>query len=241
MANNGFEVAMDRSFGATVIEEITTTLNTQYQPGAACKIVEGVLALCAATDKPSHIYQGLITPASVLRPAVPNKSDATFPQKAETIPIQGRDLVLKSYMRASGFTPPIDGTACNSNASTAVVLVTYAAGGDANGDFDGGLVYCIELDQHREIESSTFGGGVHTLTLKAPFSQGGAAIALTTTHTVRVTYWAKGKTAVKLKLDSNSVPLGIDTSRGGISGGQMKIEEVDLKEKIVFSSAPYLA
>jgi hypothetical protein len=232
-----FEVAHERSAGATVTEPIIAKINTQFTLGAACKIVQGHLEICGATDKASHIYEALETLASQVRPATADLSHATLPQIALCIPIQGRDLIIKSAMKGAA-APPIDGTSCNTNATTSLCKVTYGTT-TANDDFTGGTVYCVELNQTRRIASSTYAGGVHTLNLDTPFTQGpeGAAVALTTSHSIRVVPFAKGSTAVKFLAGG----LLLDTSVAGKSGGQNKIEGVDLASYTVYSSAPYLS
>jgi len=232
-----FEVAQDRSAGVSVTEGIPAKINTQFTFGMACKLVQGHLEVVGATDKASHIYQALETLASQVRPSPLDKSHATLQQIALAIPIQGRDLSIKSLLKGSA-APPINNSATNANANTALCLVTYGTT-TANDDFTGGTVYCVELNQHRRITSSTYAGGVHTLNLDTAFTQGpeGAAIALTTTHTIRVVPFAKGSTAVKFLAGG----LLLDPSVAGKSGGQNKIEDVDLANYNVYSSAPYLS
>lgn len=231
----GFDIYNERSAGDEVTESLPATPGVQYLPSCGLKLVNGQVALVTATDKMSHVYQTLETRPEVLRPATFDLASATLPQTAITVPVQGRDVFLKSAISGT-YAPPILNLACNTNSTTTVVVATFGGGA---GDFTGGTIYSPDYDQHRRITGDAFGGGIHTFTLDAPFTKGTSsttAVALTTGNTITAVPVAAGSTGVKFK-DSQ----GLDMSVAGKSGGNNKIEAVDLKNLFVISSCPYLS
>jgi len=222
----GFEIYRERSAGAESMQGIRPAANVQFVTGDACKLVGGDLAKCTALDKVFFLFSVLETPAALLRPTTPNLSDATAPMVALAEPVGGRDLIAKTQLIGT-YAPLINGVACNANATTTQVLITFAG---ASGDYTGGSIYCPELNQHRNIVSDTQGGGVKTLVLDFPFMLGKNAVALTTGYTVIAVPFQAGSQGIRL-LDAQ----GLDTSVVGKAGGTIRIESVDLSGAAPFA------
>lgn len=222
----GFEIVNTRSAGAGVIEEVKSVASQQYVRGAMLAVTAGLAALVTATGKGTHIFQGLITPVNLLRPAVENLSTAAG-ERVEGARVEGGDVVLKSELRAQS-APPINGVACNTNASATSAVVTAA--GSTN-DYNNGTCYVPELDQQRLITADSVTTGVHTFTVEPAFSR-----APTVGDTLIAVPFCKGATAVKFA--ATNPHLGIGTAVADKTGGNNKIEDVDLKNLLVYTSCP---
>jgi hypothetical protein len=119
------------------------------------------------------------------------------------------------------FTPLVNGTACESNASTTTVKVALTDG--SQDDLVGGLVYVPELDETRIITANTYSSNVVTITVAEAFS-----VAPTTTHTCRIVPFGFGTTALKL----HSTPYnGISAAIADISGGKVSVYNVNMKDR----------
>jgi hypothetical protein len=232
MAANGFQIPQDFAAGSTVCdpESITGKASTQYKPGDLLVVSGGIAARNTATGKPTHLFGSLVTPASQIRPGTLNLTDATTKYEVNAIPVNGRSRLKSSLTGTSA--PTVNGTACNANASTTSVLFAYGGGAT---DLDLGTVYIPELDQQRNIVSGAVGAGVMTLTVDEPFSR-----APTTGDTVKAVPWSKGSHSA-VKFDATDPSQGIDTAVANKTGGQARIEGVDLKALTVTISLPYLS
>lgn len=222
----GFEIAYTRAAGAGVQEEIKSVASQQYGRGYMLAVTAGLAALVSAAGKGTHIFMSLQVPASLLRAATENLSTAVG-EMVNATRVEGGDVVLKSELRSQS-APPINGVACNSN-STATELKVTAAG--SSNDYDNGTCYVPELDEQRLITDDTVNTGVHTFTVEPAFRR-----APTTGDTVIAVPFCKGATGVKFA--STNPHLGIGTAVADKSGGNNKIEDVDLKNLIVYTSCP---
>lgn len=223
-----FEIAYLKSAGAGVMEEVLCTASTQFTRGMMLFMTAGRAGKVTVSAKGTHLYQAMTTPPNLLRKAVEDKS-TTVGELAQCMFVAGDDVVLKSSLTGNS-APPINGAAANTNATATSVLVTVAT---TDGDYTGGQIYCPELDEQRLITNSDETGGVTTFTVDPPFRR-----AVTLGDTVRAVPFSKGNTAVKY---SASTPEnGIGTAVLDKTGGFNKIEDVDLKNLIVYSSCPNL-
>jgi hypothetical protein len=120
------------------------------------------------------------------------------------------------------FTPLVDGTACNSNASTTTVKVALT---DAtNDDLNGGLVYIPELDETRVITDSAYSSNVVTITVGEAFS-----VAPTTTHTCKVIPFNVG---AKPKYHASTMYNTLSTVQADRTGGTCTVYNVDMKKEV---------
>ncbi len=222
----GFEIYRERSAGAEGMQGIRPAASVQFITGDACKLVNGDLAKCGATDKVFFLFSVLETPAALLRPGTANLSDATAPMIALAEPVGGRDLIAKTPLVGS-YAPKISGVACNANSDPTSVLITFAG---ATNDYTLGTVYCPELNQTRHILTDTQASGVKTFVLDFPFTLGKNTVALSTGYTVTAVPFQIGTQGIRL-LDAQ----GLDTSVAGKAGGTIRCEGVDLSGPAPFA------
>lgn len=224
-----FEIYRTLSAGAGVAEEILGTASTQYAYGEALTVVSGIATKAIAAGKVTHITVNMFTPINTNRQDSPMLT-TTAGEKLNVVKVAGGNVVLKSGLTGNS-APTINGTACNSNAVTTSLLVTFAGSTD---DFTGGTCYVPEIDDGMHIiTADSVGGGVHTFTVVPPFRR-----APTTGDTVRAVPYSKGFTAVKL--NGTTPTLGISNAVADDSGGHCKIEDVDLKNLFVLTTHPDL-
>ena len=149
---------------------------------------------------------------------VDKTSTATGAETAQVVP------ALQNYgVWKIKFTPLHDGLVASSGSTTTAVI---AAGSGISADvYNGGLVYCVELNETRIIlDSSGSSGSNVTLTVLTPFS------ATLSGKTLRVVRWGFASAAVKLK--TASVHNAIGTDAGDDTGGKVAIYDVDMQKKI---------
>lgn len=183
--------------------------------GDALEFASGKLQRCnGQTDKPLFIAAEDATSTSTSLTKV-----ACYPHGA------GQSIFEVAH------TPLVDGVACNSNASTTTVICALTDG--STSDLVGGLVYIPELDQTRVITANTYSSNVVTITVAEAFT-----VAPTTTHTARITAFGFGTTA--LKLDGTNYHKAISSARADITGGNVRVWDVDLKNKVVQVVFPFV-
>jgi hypothetical protein len=219
--------------GAPETEQYFSNPSTQYNPGDLLKLVNGVFLQCAAqTDKPTHLYKTLVTPAAILRPTTINLSTAACEQLIG-IPILGRLATLQHALTGIA-APPITAGACQTNAVSTTVIV--ASGSGTAGDYVGGTIMVNELGVRgfgqRIITASTYAGGNYTFTINKPFGPDilglspPAPYIATLGNTVTIVPFSGGMYGVKLNPTTPS--QGVSTAKGDITGGTVRIEDVDL-------------
>lgn len=222
MAGAGFQVAKNNAAGAGQLEKVKSLASTQYafgdmittHPASGNK---GCANKVAAADKATHIVQSMVTPDSLSQPATAFLTTAAC-EDLLCIPITGSRVIIKSYLIGDSV-PPINGTACNSNSTATQLLVTAA--GSAN-DYLDGVCYVPELGEQRLITADAVSTGVHTFTVSPAFRR-----APTTGDTVIAVPFSKGASAVKFA--STNPHQGIGTAVADKTGGQLYIEDVNLK------------
>jgi hypothetical protein len=156
--------------------------------------------------------------------------DATSTSTSQTLVAMYPHGAGQNIFRVA-FTPLVDGLACQSNASTTTVKVALTDG--SSSDLVGGLVYVVELDQYRVITANTYSSNVVTITVAEAFTT-----APTTTHTCRVVPFGFGTTA--LKLDSSNPHKAISNAIADLTGGNVRIWDVDMKRKVAEVVFPYI-
>ena len=221
-----FDIHETLSAGAGVPEEILVTASTQFYPGELLLVANGIGGKVTATSKATHRFISLVTPPDKVRPSTFNLT-TTAGEKALAERIDNSQVILKSPLKGN-MAPPANGVACNTNASATSVKFDHAA---ADGAFAAGTVYIPELGQQRQITADVKVSSEHTLTVTPAFRR-----APTVGDTVIAVAFSKGSSAVKF--DSTTPSLGVSTAVGDISGGQNKIEDVDLANLIVYTSYP---
>lgn len=212
--------------GVDVCDEIVGKASTQYNYGEMLLMTNGIPEKATATSKASHLFISMVTPASMLRPSTVNLT-TTAGEKILAQRIDGDQVILKCKL-SGNFAPPVNGVACNTNASTTSVKFDHAS---ANGALANGVVYIPELGEQRLITADAKVSAEHTLTVTPAFRR-----APTVGDTVIAVAFSKGMTAVKF--DATTPALGISTAVGDISGGHAKIQDVDLSIPMAFFSLP---
>ncbi|MBY0545811.1 MAG: hypothetical protein K2W95_00830 [Candidatus Obscuribacterales bacterium] len=223
---SGFQVHKNRAAGAGATEVVKGTASTQYRVGDMVAVTAGIATKVSATSKATHIVEAMITPSNVARPAT-EMLTTTAGEKFILTPVAGGLVITKSDLKVNS-APPIANASCNSNSTATSVLVTVASTDD---DYDNGTMYSHDLDEQRLITDSQETGGVTTFTVEPAFSR-----ALTTGDTVSAVPFCKGATAVKFS--STNPQQGIGTAVADKTGGHNKIEDVDLKRLVVYTSHP---
>lgn len=223
---NGFRlVSRTRTVGQILREQIGGA-STQFLYGDALVITNGILVKASATSKVHGILNAMITPSNVARPATPLLT-TTAGEKLQYVPCMGADLIFETDL-VSPDAPPINGVAVNSG-STTTALVTAAGSTD---DYTGGTIYFPQTDTQHTITADSVGGGVHTFTF-VPL----APRALASGDTAVVVPFGAGS-SVAVKLSGTTANQGISTAVADKTGGQVKIEKVDLKNAKVRVSFP---
>lgn len=231
MAGSGFSVFKSNAAGVAQAEQILSLASTTYKKGDMITVQpasgnKGVANKVAAADKGTHIVMAMILPDDTAAPATPaagvplgqSFTTTADQEKLLCLPVMGSRVILKSYLTGDAV-PPINGTACNSNSTATEVLVTAAG---STGDYTNGTLYCPETGEQFLVTDDQVAAGVHTFTI-AP----AAARALTTGDTAVVVPFSKGCTAVKFNATTPHQCVG--TAVADKSGGQIKIEDVNLK------------
>jgi len=226
MAGSGFQFHKAKSAGAGPTEKVKGLASTQYARGDALVVTAGTGTKASATSKITHIVEAMYTRDDLNRPATELLTTAKD-EPLFCIPVAGGNIILRSDLRGDA-APPINGTACNSNSTTTELKVTAA--GSTN-DYNDGQCYVPELDEQRLITADSVSGGVHTFTVTPAFRR-----APTTGDTVIAVPFSKGATAVKL--NATTPHQCISTAVADKTGGHVKIEDVDLKNLIVYTSHP---
>lgn len=222
----GFRVRFPLASGAGANEEILGVASTQYTPGDMLNVVAGIATKVVGTGKGTHIFVARITPPDEVRPGTINLV-GTKGELLSCIPVSGELVVLESDLKGNS-APPINGVACNANATLNLLLVT-AAGSTA--DYNNGQCYVPEIGQQRLITDDTVTTGVHAFTVVPAFRR-----APTTGDTVIAVPFSKGATTIKFS--SVSPEQGIGAAVADKAGGQNKIFDVDLARLLVFSTCP---
>jgi hypothetical protein len=225
-----FEIYQTLAAGAGVAEEILGVASTQYAYGEALAVTAFTAVKAGATSKITHIAVNMFTPINTDRQDAPMLT-TTAGEKLNCVKVAGGLVVLVSSLRIAGSTPTFNGTACNANSSTTGLVFT---GAGSTNDFTNGTVYVPEIDDGMHfVVSDTVAGGDHTLVVVPPFRR-----PPTTGDTLRIVPFSKGATAVKL--NASTPTLGISTVVADKTGGHAKIESVDLKNYLVFTTHPDL-
>ncbi len=224
---NGFRLVDRNVTAGQVLRQDLGGASTQFAKGDALKIVEGILVKVTAADKCVGILNAMITPVNVMRPAT-ELLTTTAGEQLQYVPAQGGLFQFETDL-TGGDAPPINGTAVNSG-STTTALVTAAG---STGDYDGGTIYFPQTGTQHKITDDTVGAGVHTFTFSPP-----APRAIGAGDTAIVVPWAPGNTAVKFSASTAS--QGVSTAVADKTGGQIKIEKVDLRRAKVRVSFPDL-
>lgn len=231
MSGSGFQVIYPKGAGMGAMQAVLSLASTTYKRGAAIDIEpasgnSGIANKVVAAGTATHIVEAMVLPDASSAPAAPAAGTAlgasftttALQEKLLCVPILGGEVNLKSYLTGDAV-PPINGTACNANATLTVALVTAAG---STGDYTDGTIYIPEIGEQRLITDDTVGGGVHTFTVAPAFRR-----APTTGDTAIVVPFTKGALAVKFNATSPSECIG--TAVADKSGGALRIEEVDLK------------
>jgi hypothetical protein len=200
-----------------ILNENQGAATTQFVEGDALELTEGIFTqVNAQTDKPTHIFKSMIPLNSVMRPVTQDLT-TTGGELLEAIPCAGNNLEFESELEGAGAVPPINGTAVNSG-STTTALVTAAG---ITGDYDGGVIYFVEKDQHRKITDDTALAGVHTFTFAPALSTAASA-----TDTVRVVPYGIGGSP---KLNATTPATKISSTVADKTGGNLIVTGIDLK------------
>jgi len=223
---NGFTLySRTRSVGTTLRDKIGTA-STQFYSGDALTITNGIATRASATSKVHGILNAMITPANVLRPATPLLT-TTAGERLQYEPCMGGDLIYSTDM-TGGDVPPINGTAVNSG-STTTALITASG---SNDDYTGGQIYFPGTDTQHTITADSVSIGVHTFTFVPP-----APRAIGSSDTARVVP-VSGGTATAVKLSATDAARGVSMAVADKTGGQVKIEHVDLRNYKLYVSFP---
>lgn len=214
---NGFRlISRTRTIGSVLRQHIGAA-STQFAKGDALTMSGGILIRSTAALKVHGILNAMITPSSVARPAT-ELLTTTAGELLQYVPCMGGDLIFETDM-TGGDVPTINGTAVNSG-STTTALVTAAGSTD---DYTGGTIYFPETDTTHRITADSVSGGVHTFTF-VPL----APRAIASTDTARVVPFGAGSSTA-VKLSASTASLGVSTAIADKTGGQVKIEAIDLK------------
>jgi hypothetical protein len=234
MAGSGFHVYKRRAAGADVAEKLPSVASTTYVYGDMLTVIpasgmKGQAKKVAAADKGTHIYEGMVPQLEVYRNPADTSTAAQEPVLGT--PVAGGLVEVKSYLTGDAV-PLINRANANANSTATEVKVTAAT---SDNDYDGGTIYCPELDEQRQISDSQDTAGEVTFTVEPAFSR-----PVTTGDTVIAVPFGKGSTAVKF--NATSPHQCLDTDPANKTGGHNKIEEVNLKGDIfgpyVISTCP---
>ena len=225
MAGGFHLVSRNLSLGQILRERIGGA-STQFADGDALTITNGILVKSGATSKVHGILNAMITPTNQMRPAT-ELLTTTAGEQLQYIPAMGGQLIFETNL-TSPDTPPLNNVNPDSG-STTTALYT---GSGSTGDYTGGTIYFPSLDSQHTITDDTVNTGVHTFTFVPP-----AKRAIAATDTMVLVPFAGGS-SVAVKLSSTTPSQGISTAVADKTGGQVKIEAVDLKNKKVRVSFP---
>jgi hypothetical protein len=239
VAQPGFFIDRTLSAGTPEVELIQLAASTQYNIGDMCYMNAGVASQVTAALKGFYLYRAMVTLPYLLRPATFNLS-STNGEIGEFEPIAGDRARLKSNIVSNAATPTIYNAPTAANATANQIVVTI--GGGTTGHFVGGQIYSNNTGMQRLITASTYSAGAYTFTVApafgTPSATGFVNTIITTGDTAIAIPISKGSTAIPFQ--AGSFPWqGIDCTDGA-SGGTNRIEDVDLKNLIVYSSCPNL-
>jgi hypothetical protein len=219
----GFQPYAETISTSNILQRHLLTASNQFYEGDACILTDGILGqTSSATALPTHIFQVMITPYSILRPATANLT-TTLGEKGLSVPVGnvagGLPILtwLTPLVVNSGI-PPFNGTAANSNSTATSVVFT---GSGSTNDFATGTVFIPSLNQQRTITADTVSGGVHTFTVIPAFSR-----AVTTGDTLIAVPFSPG--SIGVKLDATNSYQGISTAVADKTGGHVDIVGVSL-------------
>lgn len=225
MAGGFHLVSRNLSLGQILRQRIGGA-STQFADGDALTITNGILVKAVAAGKVHGILNAMITPASQMRPAT-ELLTTTAGEQLQYIPAMGGQLIFETNLTTPD-TPPINGTAVNSGSTTTAVITVATT----DGDYTGGTIYFPETDSQHTITLSDDTAGDCTFTFVPPAKRAiGAG-----DHAIVVPF--AGGSSVAVKLSATTASQGISTAVADKTGGQVKIEKVDLKNKKVWVSFP---
>lgn len=216
MAPNGMQFAEG---DACYISTSTTTSGpgTTYDAGL-------LIQANAQTSPVQYVFITATTPKSELRQATYDLIDSNF-GPVMVYEVSEGNAAFPLVMNTIFPLATIDGTAANTNSTTNEILVTAA--GSTN-DYNGGQIYVNETGQQYTIINDTVNTGVHTFTI-AP----AAAVAVTSTNTVRAVPWGPGYKG-GVKLQSSNPQQGISVAVADKTGGPIFIYGVNLATRIAY-------
>lgn len=227
-----FDIHNTLSAGAGVVEELLAAPSTLFKLGDMLNVANGIASRVTAAGKATHL---LIAPHpfdSTNRPVTLDSSQqfttsAALGDKIQAVRVDNGQVITKSKLTGTS-APLVNGTAANANA--VVSQVVFDAAGIANGALVGGTVFVPGLG-HARITGDTKVSNTHTLDIHPSFRR-----AATTGDTVFAVPFSKGLTTVKF--DATTPSQGIGTAVADASGGNNKIEDVDLLNLYVYTSHP---
>jgi hypothetical protein len=220
----GFQPYSETISTSNILQRYMLTASTQFYEGDALILTDGIAGQTASqTALPTHIFQVMITPYTLLRPAATNLT-TTLGEKGLMVPVTSGvagglpALTWLTPLAANSGIPPFNGTACNANSSTTSVVFT---GAGSTNDFATGSVYIPSLGQQRTVTADVVSGGVHTFTVTPAFSR-----APTTGDTLIAVPFSAG--SIGVKLDATNSYQGISAAVADKTGGHVDIVAVVL-------------
>ena len=226
-----FSTTRAQSAGAGVMESILGLANTQYNPGDMLSVTAGIATKATATSKGTHVFNAVKTDPSLLRPLSPNATTGRG-ERVLAEKISGTTCHVVSQLLTALMDLYSVASAANTVANT--VVIPSATG--TNGNFVGGLLYIAELNQTFLITASTYAALAYTFTVQGPIGSYANPLTIGTGYTISVLPWAQGYFGVKFA--SSNPSQGLDPSLANATGGFNKIEAVDFKNLLIYSSVP---
>jgi hypothetical protein len=214
----GFVLSRRKSLKAPPLDRCRGLASTAFKAGDALIFTEGQLDRAIAASKVMGIFNSRIPLASELRKPVTNPESTTAAAEfCEYMQAAGGDKIFKTSLTGEGL--EVNTQTCIAGGSTTTTVFTHAA---LVNEFDGGIVYFHDTDTHHSITNDAKAGGDHTIT----FSPARVTAAGATTV---ISILPKGIGFNAVKLSSVDAAQGIDPKIAAMSGGNCRIEGVNLK------------
>lgn len=216
----GFLFSRRKSLKAPPLGRERGLASITFKADDALIFTEGQLDRAVAASKVIGILNARVPLASELRKPTTNPEATTAAcEFLEYMYAAGGDKIFKTSLTGEGLEIDTDNCSAAGSSTTAKFL-----SGASAGDFDGGIIYFHDLDTHHTITNDAEAAGTHTAT----FSPARRDASSTSTATI-ISILPRGVGFNGVKLSSVDAAQGIDPKIAAMSGGNARIEGVNLK------------
>ena len=219
----GFDFVRRKTLKASPLWAETGKASTGFKPKDALIYTEGQIDRAVAASKVIGILNTRLPRVDEMRkPSGATAENTTAAcEKIEFMHAMGGNNVFQTSLTGEGL--EVSSAAMSNNGTTTTALVNAAA--LAAGDLDGGVIYFHDTDKHHNITNDAKAGNEHTLTFSPARDVAPVAGAL-------ITVFPKGPGYNGVKLSAVEAAQGIDPTVAGMSGGNCRIEGMNLNPKV---------